>query len=578
MLLSAFLLCCIPVKLFGAMHPLLSAVQSNQLNEVRQYLASHNTSEALKICDEKGRSLLEHAAGRGYLEMTRVLISKGASVDYVDPSGDTALHKACLEGHTDVAVDVAVALLEQSQSALMQINQKGSMPLHLACRQDNPKLVSALLAYKAQFQIVDAATRDSHKTPLWLVCQKGFVESASQLLAAGANPDIGNSDGIAPLLMACFEGHVPAVKLLCARRARVNQAHRGGITPLMIAGHKGFRDIAAILLACQADTHLSSSRELGGAQAVHYAINAGHFDIVQMIHNQEAIMAAREIAALKSSVQPLLEEQKQRIQTEETRQHIKQHETLQIFYETLARKLIETFLAYKVLNTGMVTAEKNGLAYKIADGIKLAGDLIPFPGASAVASGVALVINLIADHRERDLVEQIAAFTTFLSELDIKVEQGVRDLTCRYEEQILQLTREGAEVLAECALRRFIEYMRDGNLNRQVELPVQLACSIATFDANQGLFPFQHKAIETRVKNKDWNDKGVFQDTGIRLKDGQRYVHPRQSQHTVYGYRLGTQIEIDELGYVPFVPSPEEPFPVLIPQTQKVKEYCCFCC
>ena len=61
--------------------------------------------------------------------------------------------------------------------------------------------------------------------------------TVTMLLAANAEPNYADNEGVTPLFMACQKGHTEVVTKLLAANADVNQAVIEGFTPLIVASH-----------------------------------------------------------------------------------------------------------------------------------------------------------------------------------------------------------------------------------------------------------------------------------------------------------------------------------------------------
>ena len=241
---------------------------------------------------------------------------------------------------------------------------------------------------------------------------------------------------------------------------------------------------------------------------------------------------------------------------------------LRIFYETVERTMNQLFLGYKVLDTGMVqrtggkaTLASSGLNFfssilpnssqQIAGrGIKLLGENIPIPGVSLVASLISSGILHAEDRVEQGHIRFIAKLVINTTTLEDEVETAARVLSYIYEPQIIQLTEKGTTTLAECAVRRLIEFMRAEQMRDDLGLATQFMHAVAVFDSHQGSIPYTHKTIETHPpKNPSWTDKGVFQKTGIVTEKGHRFAKHDSTDYTHYGFRKGTETDVDRLGY-----------------------------
>jgi len=102
--------------------------------EHERWLAALPTMTAENL----GEELLE-AARYGESREVGELLAAWANIDYTDPGGNTALHRACANGHT------AVVLLLAREGARLLKNDSGNLALHWAVQRSDAKLVQALL-------------------------------------------------------------------------------------------------------------------------------------------------------------------------------------------------------------------------------------------------------------------------------------------------------------------------------------------------------------------------------------------------------------------------------------------------
>ncbi|KAK9283567.1 hypothetical protein L1049_011815 [Liquidambar formosana] len=126
---------------------------------------------------ERGEAVLT-AARRGEIKHLESLLQKGATMNYRDQYGLTALHIAAIKGHQDA---VAI-LLEYGMSVECQDNE-GHSPLHLAVEGGNIETVEVLINKGAN---VNAKSKRG-ATPLYMARAMGYDDISQLLLNRGAS-------------------------------------------------------------------------------------------------------------------------------------------------------------------------------------------------------------------------------------------------------------------------------------------------------------------------------------------------------------------------------------------------------
>ncbi|MEJ1962265.1 MAG: ankyrin repeat domain-containing protein [Gammaproteobacteria bacterium] len=237
--------------------------------------AGGNAREA----DADGTTALHWAAHLGDADLTRILIRAGADVRASNQYSATPMSAAAEIG----AADVLEALLKagadaespnaEGQTALMAVARTGKVDaarvllkhrananareawgnqtaLMWAAAQSQPEMIRVLLQHGAQVD-ARAVTRDWQRrvtaegrpkdmdrggfTPLLYAAREGCVPCATELLARGADINLGDPDGVTPLTMALLNIHWDMARLLIERGADVNLWDLHGLTPLYAA-------------------------------------------------------------------------------------------------------------------------------------------------------------------------------------------------------------------------------------------------------------------------------------------------------------------------------------------------------
>lgn len=95
-------------------------------------------------------------------------------------------------------------------------------------------------------------------TPLMLAARLGMTELAAELLDAGADINLINSDGNTALWLACFSGSLATIQLLIDRGADLDNQNDNGATALMYAASAGKTEVVLMLLKAAANTSLKT--------------------------------------------------------------------------------------------------------------------------------------------------------------------------------------------------------------------------------------------------------------------------------------------------------------------------------
>lgn len=162
-------------------------------------LASLRRGPGVNIQDSGGYSALHHACLNGHSDIVRLLLNNEASPNLPDSRGSSPLHLAAWAGHQDI---VKMLLTHPFKPALpnLQVNNK------MNARSDwFPVLIMFIFLY---LQTIE------NETPLHCAAQHGHTGALAVLLAHNADPNMRNSRGETPLDLAAQYGRLQAVQML----------------------------------------------------------------------------------------------------------------------------------------------------------------------------------------------------------------------------------------------------------------------------------------------------------------------------------------------------------------------------
>ena len=163
----------------SASDPVVEAVKEGDVATVRHLIES---GADVNVAEGDGMTPLHWAAGRGYVEVTQLLLEAGADVAVGTRIGTyTPLHLAVREGHTAVSK----LLIEAGADITAATTNSGVTPLHLAAAAEGGEdIVAALMEAGTD---VNAKERVAGQTPLMFAASYGRTESVKRLLAGGAD-------------------------------------------------------------------------------------------------------------------------------------------------------------------------------------------------------------------------------------------------------------------------------------------------------------------------------------------------------------------------------------------------------
>jgi len=239
LLISAFV---VVTPAAQATEALLSAARTGDTALVQSLLdAGHDPNDILR----KTYSPLMFAAGNGHVDMTRMLLARGAAVDHRDHNGDRALLWAAEHGH----VETVRMLLAAGAAVQSDDDPYRSTPLIKAAGYGRVEVVRLLLAAGA-----DVRRREhTDDTALHRAAMAGNVAIIAMLLTAGADPGAAGSLNFTPLHHAANFGRLDAVRLLAASGIDLNVRDYLGRTPLWLAASHGDVAVLDVLLAAGAN-------------------------------------------------------------------------------------------------------------------------------------------------------------------------------------------------------------------------------------------------------------------------------------------------------------------------------------
>ena len=185
------------------------------------------------VLDDEKRSALMLAVKGNYGEVSKSLVKAGAdpNTSYTDDAGKN--HNLLFDAIMVENDDFAKVLIEKGASLDFTDDKKVTTLLQ-AAHKGLSNITEKLLEKNSKPEYLNAASEDGI-TPLIAASSEGHVAIVKQLIAAKADINAKDKDGTTALMAASARGHVDAAKELLNAKAEVNSQNTDGHTALMFA-------------------------------------------------------------------------------------------------------------------------------------------------------------------------------------------------------------------------------------------------------------------------------------------------------------------------------------------------------
>jgi ankyrin repeat protein len=291
--------------------PLARAAQHDSA-EVAQLLLANNAD--VNTRDNRGLTPLHLAAQSGHnASVARLLLARGANTDARDNNGFAPLHYAARSG----SVEVAQLLLAKGADVNAR-GKNGVTPLHATVALGQKAVAALLLANGADVNAADSSTPiqaegldfagPGGSTPLHYAALFGQKDLAELLLKNKADVNAKNSQGHTPLYEAMKHQHTNVADLLRQNGGKAPPAPRDGDVAGLRSPNNGAEpssgaqaapsgvngveeinsaaksgDLAKVQELLNSDPKLALSRDRDGYTPLHFAAQAGHREIAELL-------------------------------------------------------------------------------------------------------------------------------------------------------------------------------------------------------------------------------------------------------------------------------------------------------
>lgn len=213
-------------------------VFSLPLQSSRTHADGKNNSEYVNSKTKEGDTALHLSIKRGYYNITRLLLERGANINSKDQDGYTPIHKATLFNYPNI-----LKLLIRRKGDVNTFNNNGYTPLMLAVSHEYFHAVEILVENNATIN----CNNDTSLNPLAAAIRQDSVAILKLFFAKGvkANDKVGSAS---LLQLAVMNAAADVTKFLLENGADYMFKTEDGETLLYLAIYNDFTNLAELIL------------------------------------------------------------------------------------------------------------------------------------------------------------------------------------------------------------------------------------------------------------------------------------------------------------------------------------------
>jgi ankyrin repeat protein len=224
---------------------LFNLLKSNKIKELKEILINLDPIIDINLRDNYNEYLLSYAILYNNLDITKLLIEKGARIDITDIENRSILYTCIKYGYNDII------------KYLVNIN--------------NDTIGVNILDIKDK----------NNRIPLHYSIQKKDLDVIDLLLEAGANPNFYDNTGYNALHQSIFIRNIEIVKLILKHIGSINSKTTSGETALHIAVNLKLTEIATLLIDNNINLDIQDySHEFA---AIHYVATTNQLELLTKI-------------------------------------------------------------------------------------------------------------------------------------------------------------------------------------------------------------------------------------------------------------------------------------------------------
>jgi ankyrin repeat protein len=277
----------------GQETPLTRAL-GNQNPDMARAMLKYADAAAINIANEHGNTALHFAAWRGYEDIIRTLLERGATgICTKNKSGETSLTLSA--GHSHFAISLLLISRVSNGAELNHSNVHGSTPLHFVAERGNYEVAKALIQHGARPSL-ELQEKNGGETPLTFAVGQSRLDIAQLFIENCSRAAIRqqNKHGNNALHFATWKNHAKLIPALLEQGGvdQIGIPNENKENPLTLAVyHRALESVRCLVRAPGVADHLLIIPNRLGNTPLHIAAMEGHDDILSLLLSSGAAKA-----------------------------------------------------------------------------------------------------------------------------------------------------------------------------------------------------------------------------------------------------------------------------------------------
>lgn len=261
------------------------AVKSGDLDKVKTFI--NENSLLVNVKDNQNNSPLHIAAVKGYKEIAKLLIEKGANLEAKNMYGNTPLLDASRIGSANM-----IRFLIESGANINALDKYGTSIIARVSRRGFKDIVNLLI----EKDVVIPAGEEKRKELLINSLSRGLIKLFMTLNRRGVDLNIKDDNGGSLLHSAVSGGLEEIIKLLIEKGFDVNEPDRYGWIPLHYACERNQMEAAKLLIKNGTDVN---KRTFAGKTAFNITVEKEFDEILELLEAKGTDTSPQKFPVLK---------------------------------------------------------------------------------------------------------------------------------------------------------------------------------------------------------------------------------------------------------------------------------------